>query len=150
MIKRNVVLLHLELKPCFGWKPLLEFTSWQVMAKLLSIWPVLPHDPFRYRSTVRILVKRHLSGQITTLDPIKQEMVRKQQVIQKCPLVDPFWQLVEGRVSFCVNAMYYSTQTRYRTIMVDDINLPSPRDLSLATWWTSWVLVWTVHHLGLG
>jgi hypothetical protein len=37
-----------------------------------------------------------------------------------------------------------------RTIMVDDINLTSPRDLSLAMWWTSWVWVWTVHHLDLG
>jgi hypothetical protein len=31
--------------------------------------------------------------------------------------------------------MYYSTQT----IMVDDINLTSPHDLSLAMRWTSWV-----------
>jgi hypothetical protein len=46
--------------------------------------------------------------------------------------------------------MYCSTQTRYRTIMVDDINLTSPRDLSLAMRWTTWVWVWTIHHLGLG
>jgi hypothetical protein len=86
------------------------------------------------------------SGRITTLVPIKQEMVRKRQMIQKCPFLDPLWQLVEGRVSFCVK----STQTRYGTIMVDDINLTSPRDLSLAMWWTSWVRVWTIHYLGLG
>jgi hypothetical protein len=36
------------------------------------------------------------------------------------------------------------------TIMVDDINLTSPRDLSLAMRWTSWDRVWIVHHLGLG
>jgi hypothetical protein len=45
-----------------------------------------------------------------------------------------------GRV-FCVKATYCSTQTRYETIMVDDMNLTSPRDLSLAMWWTSWVWV---------
>jgi hypothetical protein len=34
---------------------------------------------------VRILAKKHPSSQITTLVPIKQEMVRKRQVIQRCP-----------------------------------------------------------------
>jgi hypothetical protein len=68
-------------------------------------------------------------------------MVRKQQVIQKCPFLDPLWQLVDGRVSFCVKAMYCSTQTRYGTIMIDDVNLTSPRDLSLAMRWASWVRV---------
>jgi hypothetical protein len=70
-------------------------------------------------------VKKHPFGRITTLVPIKQEMVRKRQVIQKCPFLDPLWQLVEGTVSFCVKAMYCSTQTRYGIIMVDDINLTS-------------------------
>jgi hypothetical protein len=46
--------------------------------------------------------------------------------------------------------MYCSTQTRYGTIMVDDINLTSPRDLSLAMRWTLWVQVSTIHHLGRG
>jgi hypothetical protein len=32
-------------------------------------------------------------------------------------------------------------KTRYETIMVDDINLTSPRDVSLAMQWTSWVRV---------
>jgi hypothetical protein len=70
---------------------------------------------------------------------MKQEIVCKRQVIQKCPFLESLWQLVEGRVSFCVKAMYCLTQTRYRTIMVDDINLTSPRDLSLAMRWTTWV-----------
>jgi hypothetical protein len=86
-------------------------------------------------------VKKRPSGRITTLVPIEQEMICRWQVIQKCPLLDPLWQLVEERVSFCVKAMYYSTQTRYETIMVDEINLTSPRDLSLAMRWTSWVRV---------
>jgi hypothetical protein len=75
-------------KPWLGWKPLLEFTSWQVMEQLLAIRHVLPHDPSHCRSTVRILVKKHPSGQITTLITIKQEIVRKQQVIQKCLSLD--------------------------------------------------------------
>jgi hypothetical protein len=70
-------------------------------------------------------------------------------VIQKCHFLDPLCKLVEGRVSFCVKAKYCSTQTIYRTIMVDDINLTSPRDLSLATQWTLWVRVWSLQHLGL-
>jgi hypothetical protein len=148
-MKRKVGLLHPELKRCFGWKPLLEFTSSHVVGQLLPIWLVLPHDPSHCSSTVRILVKKHPSGQITTLVPIKQEMVHKWQVIQKCPFLVPLWQLVEGRVSFCFKAMYCSTKTRYGTIMVDDINLTSPHDLSLAMQWTSWVWVWTIHHLGL-
>jgi hypothetical protein len=57
---------------------------------------------------------------------------------------------VRGGMSFCVKAMYCSTQIRHGTIMVDDINLTSPRDLSLAMRWTSWVRVWTLHYLGLG
>jgi hypothetical protein len=150
MIKRKVGLLHPKLKPCFGWKPLLEFTSWQVVGQLLPIWPVLPHNPSRCSSTVRILTKKHPSSRITALVPIKHEMVCKRQVIQKCPFQDPIWWLVEGRVSFCVKAIYCFTQTRYGTTIVDDINLTSPHDLSLAIWWTSWVWVWTVHHLGLG
>jgi hypothetical protein len=86
-------------------------------------------------------MKKRPSGRITTLAPIKQEIVHKWQVIQKCPFLDPLWQLVEGRVSFCVKVMYCSTQTIYGTILVDDINLTSPRELSLAMWWTSWVRV---------
>jgi hypothetical protein len=150
MIKRKVDLLHPELKPYFGGKPLLEFTSWLVMGQLLPIWPVLPHDPSRCSSIVRILVKKRHSSRITTLVLIKQEMVRKRQTIQKCPFLDPLWQLVEGRVSFCVKAMYCSTQTRYGTIMIDDINLTFPHDLSLAVRWTSRVRVSIVHHLSLG
>jgi hypothetical protein len=72
-------------KPWLGWKLLFEFTSWQVMEQLLAIWPVLPHDPSHRRSMAWILAKKHPSGQINTLVPIKQEMVRKRQVIQKCP-----------------------------------------------------------------
>jgi hypothetical protein len=105
-----------------------------------SVW-LLPYDPSRRSSMVRILTKKRPSVQITTLVPIEQEMVRKQQVIQKCPFLDPLWQLVEGRVSFCVEAMYCSTQTIYGIIMVDDINLTSSRDMSLAMWLTSWVRV---------
>jgi hypothetical protein len=150
MIKRKVDLLHSEFNPCFAQKPLMEFTSWQVMGQLLPIWHILPHDPSRCSSTVRILAKKRRSGWITTLVPIKQEIVRKRQVIQKCPFLGPLWQLVEGRVSFCVKVMYCSTQTRYGIIMVDDINLTSPRDLTLAMRWTLWVRVWNVHHLGLG
>jgi hypothetical protein len=37
---------------------------------------------------MKILVKKHPSGQITTLVPIKQETIRKQQVIQKCPFTE--------------------------------------------------------------
>jgi hypothetical protein len=120
------------------------------MGQLLPIWPVLPHDPSHCSYTVRILAKKCPSGRITTLVPIKQEMVHKRQVIQKCPFLDPLWQLVEGRASFCVKALYCSTQTRYGTVMVDDINLTSPRDLSLAMRWTLLVWVWTIHHLSLG
>jgi hypothetical protein len=42
---------HLALKPSLGRKPLLEFTSWEVMEQLLPMWHVLPHDPSHYRST---------------------------------------------------------------------------------------------------
>jgi hypothetical protein len=86
-------------------------------------------------------MKKRPSGRIINLVPIKQEMVRKRQVIQEYPFLDPLCQLVEGRVSFCVKAMYCSSQTRYETIMVDDINLTSLCDLSLAIPWTSWVRV---------
>jgi hypothetical protein len=76
---------HPAVKPWLGWKLLLEFTSWQVMEQLLAIWPVLSHDSSHCRSTVKIVAKKHPSGQITTLVPINQEMVCKLQVIQKCP-----------------------------------------------------------------
>jgi hypothetical protein len=96
MIKRKVGLLHPELKPYFGQKPLLEFTSGQVMGQLQHIWPILPLDPSRCSSIVRILAKKHSSGQITTLVPIKQETVRKRQVIKKYAFLDSLWQLVDG------------------------------------------------------
>jgi hypothetical protein len=54
------------------------------------------------------------------------------QVIQKCPFLDPLWQLVERRVSFCIKAKHSSTQTIYETIMVDDINLPEPWIMEVA------------------
>jgi hypothetical protein len=40
-------------------------------------------------------MKKHPSGRITTLVLIKEETVHKWQVIQKCPFLDPLWQLVE-------------------------------------------------------
>jgi hypothetical protein len=109
MIKRKVGLLHRKLKPCFGWKPLLDFTSWQVVGQLLPIRPVLPHNPSRCSSTVRILAKRHPSGWITTLIPIKQEMVRKWQVIQKRPFLDPLWQLVEESLLLCQSHVLFNS-----------------------------------------
>jgi hypothetical protein len=109
MIRRKIGLLHPELKPCFGGKPLLEFTPWQVMGQLLPIWHVLPLDPSRCSSTVRILMKKRPSSRITTLVPIKQEMVCRQQVIQKCPFLDPLWQLVEESLLLCQSHVLFQS-----------------------------------------
>jgi hypothetical protein len=74
---------------------------------MLPIWPILAHDPSRCSSTVRILAKKHPSGQITTLLPIKQEMVCNWQVIQKCPFLDPLWQLVEESLLLCQSLVLF-------------------------------------------
>jgi hypothetical protein len=47
------------------------------------------------------LWKKRPSNRITIVVPIKQETVRKRQVIQKCPLLDPLWQLVEESLLLC-------------------------------------------------
>jgi hypothetical protein len=60
---------------------------------------------------MRILVKKHPSSRITTLVPIKQEMVHKWQVIQKCPFLDPLWQLVEESLLLCQShALFHSNK----------------------------------------
>jgi hypothetical protein len=79
------------------------------MGQLLPIWPVLPDDPSRCSSTVRILVKKCPSGQTTTLGPIKQETVRMQQVIQKCPFLEPIWQLVEESLLLCQSHVLFNS-----------------------------------------
>jgi hypothetical protein len=76
---------------------------------LVPIWPVLPHDPSRYSSTVRILVKKRPSGWITTLVPIKQEMICMWQMIQKCPFLYPLWQLVEESLLLCQSHVLFNS-----------------------------------------
>jgi hypothetical protein len=133
MIKRKVGLLHPKLKPCFGRKPLLEFTSWQVVGQLLPIWPVLPHDPSRCNSTVRILVKKCPSGRITTLVPIKQETVCIWQVIQKCPFLDPLWQLLEESLLLCQShVLFHSNKIRNNNGRWHKLDFPSWSELSHA------------------
>jgi hypothetical protein len=53
--------------------------------------------------------KKHHSGRITTLVPIKQEMVREWQVIQKCPFLDPLWQLMEESLLLCQSHVLFNS-----------------------------------------
>jgi hypothetical protein len=80
------------------------------MGQLVPIWPVLPHNPSRVSSTVRILAKKHPSGRVTTLVPIKQETVHKQLVIQKCPFLDVLWQLVEESLLLCQSHVLFHSK----------------------------------------